>query len=371
MDAVACYRETMMASDAASLPFSGETRARRIIALCAVLLGIAFVASLAMGPIGIAPMEVFGILIDGARGMRPESGMALRDAIVVLDIRLPRTLLACFVGAALAVAGALLQGIFRNPLADPGLVGVSPGAALAAVIWIVMGSTVAIYIPRILVNYALPVAAFGGSLAATFLLHRLATHEGRTSIASLLFAGIAIGALASAGTGLMIFIASDQQLREFTFWTLGSLGGATWERAGLLFPFVAVLLAGALWLARGLDALALGEAEAFHTGVNIEHLKRIAIVLVAAGVGAAVAVSGVIGFVGLVVPHLLRLSAGPSHRPLLVGSALLGAALLTFSDVFARTAAAPAELPLGVVTALIGAPFFLWLLRKQRTALGA
>jgi iron complex transport system permease protein len=360
-----------MASQVAALPLRGERRARRIIAVCAVLLATAFLASLAIGPVSIAPADVFGILIDGARGTRAGSGSALRDAIVVLDIRLPRTLLACLVGGALAVAGALLQGIFRNPLADPGLVGVSPGAALAAVIWIVMGSTVALYVPRILVDYALPLAAFAGSLAATYLLHRLATYEGRTSIASLLFAGIAIGALASAGTGLMIFVASDQQLREFTFWTLGSLGGATWERVGLLLPFVFALLAGSLSLARGLDALALGEAEAFHTGVNIERLKRIAIVLVAAGVGAAVAVSGVIGFVGLVVPHLLRICAGPSHRPLLLGSALLGAALLTISDVFARTIAAPAELPLGVVTALIGAPFFLWLLRKQRAALGA
>ena len=271
----------------------------------------------------------------------------------------------------LAIAGAVLQGIFRNPLADPGLVGISPGGALAAVAWIVFGGLLMPYLPGFIVSIALPVASFAGSLIAILLLHRLATHEGRTPVASLLFAGIALGALASAGVGLIIFVASDQQLREFTFWSLGSLGGATWPRVALILPFAAVLFCGALWIARGLDVLALGEAEAFHVGVNVEGLKRIAIAIVAAGVGAAVAVSGVIGFVGLVVPHLLRLSAGPSHRPLFIGSGLLGAALLTIADIFGRTIATPAELPIGVVTALIGAPFFIWLLRRNRRAFGA
>lgn len=345
-------------------------RARSIITGCAVLLVLAFVASLAIGPVVIAPGKVFSILWDGAFGQRAGSAIDLRDAVVILDIRLPRALLAALVGASLAVAGALLQGIFRNPLADPGLVGISPGAALAAVAWIVFGGLVVDVIPRTLVNHALPLASFVGSLIAIVLLHRLSSYEGRTSVANLLFAGIALGALASAGTGLIIFVASDQQLREFTFWTLGSLGGATWQRVALASPFAAVLIAGSFLLARGLDALALGEAEAFHTGVNVERVKRFAIVIVAAGVGAAVAVSGIIGFVGLVVPHLLRLSAGPSHKTLIAGSALLGAALLTGSDIFARTVAAPAELPIGVVTALIGAPFFIWLLRRQKRSFG-
>ena len=159
-------------------------------------------------------------------------------------------------------------------------------------------------------------------------------------------------------------------MREFTFWTLGSLGGSTWTRVMLALPFAILLFLGTLRLARGLDALALGEAEAFHAGIDVERLKRFAIMIVAAGVGAAVAVAGVIGFVGLVVPHLLRLTAGPAHRRLLIGSALLGAALLTASDIFARTVATPAELPLGVVTAFLGAPFFIWLLRRDRSLLG-
>jgi iron complex transport system permease protein len=345
---------------------------RTILIGCGIILVIALLGSLTIGPVVIPPMKVIGILWDAMWGVRPTApAVDVRDAIVVLDIRLPRTLLAAAIGATLAVAGAVMQGIFRNPLADPGIVGVSSGAAFAAVAWIVFGGLVVAFVPRWLVNYTLPFASFVGGLVTTMLLHRMATQNGRTAVASLLFAGIALGSLTGAATGLIIFVASDQQLREFTFWSLGSLGGATWPRVGITIPFVFALVAGSMWLARGLDALALGEAEAFHIGVNVERLKCVAIVIVAAGVGAAVAVSGIIGFVGLVVPHLLRLSAGPSHRTLFIGSALLGAGLLTGSDIFARVVAKPAELPIGVVTALIGAPFFLWLLRRHRSSLGA
>ncbi len=348
----------------------GEARVRPVLAGCAAILLIAALASLAVGPVVIAPDKVISILWDGLFGARGSSPAELRDTVVVLDIRLPRMVLSAIVGAALAVAGAILQGVFRNPLADPGFVGISPGAALAAVAWIVFGGAATGYVPQFIVNHALPFASFAGSLIAILLLHRLSSHEGRTSVANLLFAGIALGSLASAGVGLIVFTASDQQLREFTFWTLGSLGGATWQRVALALPFTLVLLAAAAWIARPLDAIALGEAEAFHTGINVERIKRIAIVIVAAGVGAAVAVSGIIGFVGLVIPHLLRLSVGPSHRTLLIGSALLGAALLTGSDIVARTIASPAELPIGVVTAFIGAPFFIWLLQRQKRSFG-
>jgi iron complex transport system permease protein len=318
----------------------------------------------------IAPVDLLGILIDGARGVRPSSGTAMRDAVVILDIRLPRTILAVTVGAGLAVAGAILQGVFRNPLADPGLVGISPGAALAAVLWIVFGTAALGVLPGALAPFGLTLAAFLGSLIATVLLYRLATREGRTSVAMLLFSGIALGALAAAGTGLTIFVASDQQLREFTYWTLGSVGGATWSKVAVATPLIVIVVLGALRLARGLDALALGEAEAFHVGIDTQFLKRAAIVLVAAGVGASVAVSGVIGFIGLVVPHLLRLSAGPMHRRLVVGCALLGGALLTASDIIARTIVMPAELPIGIVTAVLGAPYFVYLVHRNRSALG-
>jgi iron complex transport system permease protein len=348
----------------------GARRSRYGIPFAAALLLIALIGSLAIGPVLISPGKVLAILFDAILGTRPAEGRALRDAIVILDLRLPRTVLAAMVGAALAVAGALLQGIFRNPLADPVLVGVSPGAALAAVTWIVLGAGLATMWPDWIGRFGIAFAAFGGGLLTTLILHRVATREGRTSVATLLFAGIALGAIANAGTGLVVFLSTDQQLREFTFWTLGSLGGATWVKVAGAAPFVAALLATALSLARGLDALALGEAEAFHVGINVERLKRFAIVAVAAGVGAAVAVAGVVAFIGLVVPHLLRIAIGPSHRNLLVGSALLGAALVVGADLFARTLVSPAELPLGIVTAAIGAPYFLFLLNRYRSSLG-
>jgi iron complex transport system permease protein len=360
-------------SSAASLPVAKSRPIRRSatsITVSGVLLLIAIVASLAIGPVLIAPLDVAGILGHALAGTRPLEGVAMRDAVVILDIRLPRTVLTVLVGAALAAGGAVLQGVFRNPLADPALVGVSTSAAFAAVLWIVFGYAAVGWLPALVAGFALPLAAFFGSLVSTILLYRIATREGRTSVAMLLFAGIAIGALAAAGTGLVIFVASDQQLREFTFWTLGSAGGASWQKIAIALPFFLALFAGSLRLSRGLDALALGEAEAFHVGIDTQFLKRVSIVLVAAGVGAAVAIAGVIGFIGLVIPHLLRLSAGPMHRPLILGCVLLGGALLTASDIVARTIAAPAEVPVGVVTAILGAPYFLYLVQRNRAALG-
>lgn len=358
-----------MTSTASVLPPRKIGRAPAGLAIAALLLLLAIFASLAIGPVTVPPEQVVSILFDAVFGVRRD-GAALRDTIVVLDVRLPRMMLGLLVGASLAVAGAVLQGMFRNPLADPIFVGISPGAALAAVSWIVLGGSLSYLLPEFVSRFGLSFAAFSGAFFITLVLQKVASSEGRTSVATLLFCGIALGALAQAGTGLLIFLASDQQLREFTFWTLGSLGGATWSRVWLIAPWAIGFFLIAATLARGLDALALGEAEAFHVGIDVERLKRFAIIGVAAGVGAAVAVAGVIGFVGLVVPHLLRLLIGPSHKYLLIGSALLGAALLVGADVIARTIVAPAELPLGVVTAFLGAPFFLWLLRRHRAALG-
>jgi len=338
------------------------------LALFAVLAVLAVLGALAIGPFTIAPGRVLTILWEALTGAAHTA--SLRERIVVLDVRLPRAVVGALTGAGTAVAGAVMQGVFRNPLADPGLVGVAPGAALAAVAFVVFGAPLAVLLPGALQPLGLPLAAFAGGLATTLLIARLAAREGRTSVATLLFAGLALGALASAGTGVLVFLASEQQTREFLFWTLGSLGGATWNKAALVAPFVLGLLAAAPFLARGLDALALGEAEAFHAGVGVERLKRLAIVAVAAGVGASVAAAGVVGFIGLVVPHLARLVIGPSHRVLLPASALLGVAVLLGADILARMIAAPAELPLGVVTALVGAPFFLWLLPRRRAFVG-
>ena len=322
----------------------------------------AAVLSLAVGPVSIAPSRVIGILLHASTATDVES---MRDAIIVLDVRLPRTVLAILVGAATAVAGALMQGLFRNPLADPGIVGVSSGAALAAALWIVIGASTVGAALGAVSGLGLPLAAFAGGLVATGVLQAIATREGRTSVVVVLLAGIALTGFTSAMTGLLIFVSSDQELRDFTFWMLGSLGGATWIKVALALPFALGLALLAARLARGLDALALGEADAHYSGVAVERVKRTALIGVAAGVGAAVAVSGVIAFFGLTVPHLVRLVLGPGHRLLLPVAALAGAALLTLADVFARTVAAPAELPLGVVTAAVGAPMMLWLLQHR------
>lgn len=351
---------------AAAIFFAGRRRRVRIlaVALAGLLIALA-VLSLGVGAISIPPrrvLEVLGAAISGDAG--PVSS---RDGLVIMSIRLPRLLLALLIGSALAVAGALMQGLFRNPLADPGLVGVSSGAALAAGATIVFGERYAAALGG-LPFAALPVGAFLGALAATLALYAIATREGRTSIATMLLAGVALAALSGAFMGMLAFASDDRQLRDLTFWTLGSLGGASWTKVAAVAPFVAVMLAATPLLARGLNALLLGEAEAFHLGLAVQRIKAAAILVTAVGVGAAVAAAGVIGFVGIVVPHALRLMVGPDHRALLPMSAALGAALLVGADTLARTIAAPAELPIGVLTAAIGAPFFMWLLLRRDRA---
>ncbi len=293
----------------------------------------------------------------------------MRDRIIIFDIRMPRAILGFLVGGSLAVSGAVMQGLFRNPLADPGLVGVSSGASFGAVVMIVLGGTFAAPVYTLMGIYALPVAAFAGGLVTTLLLYRIATSNGQTSVATMLLAGIALGSLATALTGVLIYMANDQQLRDLTFWGMGSLAGATWTKIAAAAPIILLSFAAMPFIARGLNAITLGEAAAFHMGVSVQRLKNIAIVTVAAATGASVAVSGGIGFVGIVVPHVLRMVIGPDHRYLLPASALLGGSLLIFADVLARTAVAPAELPIGIITAAVGGPFFLWILLRQRARL--
>ena len=225
----------------------------------------------------------------------------------------------------LAVAGAIMQGLFRNPLADPGLVGVSAGASLAAVTVIVLGTSLLTPIFGEVPLLALPIAAFLGALIGTVTLYRIATRRGRTSTATMLLAGIAIAALTQSATGVLVFISDDQQLRDLTFWSLGSLGGATWEKASMAALFIVPVLLLSPLLGRGLNGLLLGEAEALHVGIDIQLLKRVAIVVVAFAVGVSVAISGVIGFVGIVVPHLLRLVMGPDNTYLLPRPAVCSA----------------------------------------------
>jgi iron complex transport system permease protein len=331
------------------------------LGVLAALLALGFVVSLGVGPAGLAPARVVEILAAG-----PGATAHLGETVIVWQIRLPRALLGALVGASLAVSGAIMQGLFRNPLADPGLVGVSSGAALGAVAMIVASGGILGALKAALGTFDLPVAAFLGGLAATLVLYAIATRAGRTSVATLLLAGIAVGAFASAILGFLVYLSDDQQLRDITFWTLGGLAGASWPKVLACGPIMAAAILAALGLGRGLNALVLGEAEAFHVGIRVERLKRLAIVLVCAATGAAVAVAGVVGFVGIVVPHLLRLTVGADHRFLLPASALLGALLLILADMVARTVAAPAELPIGILTAGLGAPFFLWMLLRRR-----
>lgn len=289
-----------------------------------------------------------------------------RDTIIILDIRLPRLALGSLIGAALAVSGVTLQALFRNPLADPGIIGVSAGASLGAVSMIVIGGTWLGSITAIFGTFSLPVMSFFGALLVTLLLQKVSTKNGHTSIVTMLLAGIALQAFASALTGILIFLADDQQLRDLTFWGLGSLAGATWLKVLSAGPIMIFMLCVVPFLSRSLNALALGEATAYHLGIAVQKLKITAIVIVAAMTGAAVAVSGGIGFIGIVVPHLLRLVIGPDNRFLMPACALLGASLLILADMIARTIVAPAELPIGIVTALAGSPFFLWLLIRRK-----
>lgn len=349
-----------------------EPLARTAIFVLVLATAGAMIGSLAIGPISVPVLDILPYLakhLAGSLEGAPE-GVSVRDWIVVKDIRLPRVVLGALVGAALAVSGAVMQGLFRNPLADPGIVGVSAGAGLGAALFIVLGNAALAPVMAVLGIYAVPIAAFGGGLITTLLLYRIGTRGGITSVATLLLAGIALGALTGAMTGLLVYVADDQELRDLQFWGLGSLAGANWEKVISAAPIILAMLFSVPFLSRGLNGLTLGEAAASHIGIRVQRLKNIAIVLVAAATGASVAVSGGIGFVGIVVPHLLRLTIGPDHRYLLPASALLGACLLIGADTLSRTIVAPAEMPIGIITAFAGAPFFLWILLRKRGLTG-
>jgi iron complex transport system permease protein len=349
-----------------SAPVAGDRRGRAILVTggLVVLLVVVSVISLCVGPSGLSSAEVAGLLTDAMAGRFSDINSV--NHVILFDIRIPRTLLGAMVGAALALAGAMMQGLFRNPLADPGLVGVSAGAALGAVLVIVLGGAFLTPVMDFLGIGALPIAAFFGGLGTTLLLYGIATRQGRTSVATMLLAGIALGAIAGAITAYLVFRSNDFQLRELTFWSMGGLGGATWQKLALSLPFVIGVFIAMPFTARGLDALVLGESEARHLGFNTQWLKSLIIFVVALAVGVSVAFAGIIGFVGIVVPHVLRLAIGPEHRTLLPATALLGATLLIVADMICRTIVAPAELPIGIVTATIGAPFFLSILLRKR-----
>ncbi len=329
----------------------------------AVALVIATVLALGAGAMEIPATRVIEILLQ-AMGIDTGTNIEPYETAALMSVRLPRILLALCCGATLGIAGASLQALFRNPLADPTLIGVADGAACGAVAWIVLGGLGLASFGA----WGLILVAFVGGLIATAGVMLIARGEGRIDVATLLLAGLAMKALSGAILGYLVFLANDVQMRSLTFWLLGSLGGATWATivpAAVMMGISVLLLVP---LARPFDALALGEAEAGHLGVKVERTKRIAVAAVALGVGAGTALTGVIGFVGLVAPHIIRLIGGADHRFVLPGSALLGALLIVGADTLARTMVAPAELPIGVVTSAVGAPFFFWLLRSRGSA---
>jgi len=282
---------------------------------------------------------------------------------VVWFIRLPRTLMAASVGAGLAICGAAMQGMFRNPLADPSLIGVSTGAAVGAMLSIVLNIT-------LFGDWTLPLFAFMGGLVTTFVVYLIARNEGRAEVVTLLLAGVAINAIAGAGVGLLLSIADNQQLRSATFWTLGSLGGTRWVHVGIVSLVTAIGIVIIIRYATALNLFALGEREARHLGIPTERVRLILVITTAAMTGTAVAFCGAIGFIGLIVPHLIRLWLGPDHRFLLPMSAAAGATLLLGADLVSRTAAAPSEFPIGVTMSLAGGPFFIWLLLRTRRQQG-
>ena len=332
------------------------TRAGPTFAVLVVMLVIAVFVNAGVGAVRVPPVEVATVLLDRV-GISTGVEVDVVREQVVWGIRMPRIVLALCVGAGLGMAGASLQAIFRNPLAEPGLIGVSSGGALGVIVLIITGFSPLGWM-------SLPLAAFAGALLLTLVVYGLARSDGRTQVVTLILTGVAMNSIAGGLIGLASFLANDAELRSIVFWTLGSLAGATWSA---VLPVALITVVGLLLLpryARAMNLIVLGEREAFHLGVSTERVRLLVIVLVTLVAGAGVAVAGIVVFVGLVVPHLLRIVIGPDHRVLLPASAVGGAILLLGADLVARTIVVPAELPLGVVTALIGGPYFLFLLRR-------
>lgn len=332
------------------------------VILAAVLLG-GVLLSAVVGQLTVSASDVVGTVLQS---IGIHTSWAPSDDVVVQalwQIRFPRIMMSLLVGAALAVAGAVMQAIFGNPLAEPGVVGVSSGAALGAAFSIVTGFTLG-------GATGIAIFAFLGGLGATLLVYFMARSGGRTEVVTLLLTGIAINAFAGAGLAMLLFVGDTSSREQIVFWQLGTMNGSRWNEVAVVAVVTVLATAGALYLAKQYDLLSLGERTASHLGVRVERLRIISIVLVAVLTAGAVAFVGIIAFVGLVIPHLMRMLLGPSHRALILTSCLGGAALLVFSDVLARTLVSGADLPIGLLTSLIGGPFFFYLLRSARTKAG-
>ncbi|MBX9471981.1 FecCD family ABC transporter permease [Microcella sp.] len=342
---------------------TSRSRALALILLLAGVLVGGIVLSAITGQLAITPTEVAGSLL---RAIGIDTVWAPTDPIIestLWVVRFPRIVMALVVGAALAVAGAVMQAIFGNPLAEPGVVGVSSGAALGAATAIVLGASV-------LGGAGVALFAFLGGLVATLLVYAVSRAGGRTEVVTLLLTGIAVNAIAQAGIAFVLFVADTASREQIVFWQLGSLGGSLWSQVAIVASVTVIGVLLSFALARRYDLLSLGERNARHLGVNVEQLRLVSIVLVALLTGVAVAFTGIIAFVGLVVPHIIRMIIGPAHRGLILASAVGGGALLVLADLMTRTLVSGAELPIGMLTSLVGGPFFFWLLYRQRRRSG-
>ncbi|MEM1421622.1 MAG: iron ABC transporter permease [Pseudomonadota bacterium] len=331
------------------------------LALAAVLVGLGL-AALALGPVAISPDRVIATLFGAGDGV---------ESAIILQIRLPRLLLGIAVGTALALAGASLQGVLRNPLADPGLIGVSAGATVGAVLVIVVGERFGAGLPDALRPWLLPGAAFLGAGVVIAFVFALARRGGETSVATLILAGVAVNTVAGAIVGVMVYISDDQQLRDLTFWTLGALSASSLQTTLIASAIALLTVPAFIRGTRALDLFQLGERAAFHSGLNVERAKVVVALATAVSVGAVTAAAGPIGFIGLVAPHLARMIVGPSHAFILPTAVMLGVALILAADLAVRLAVPPAEPPIGLATSIIGGPFFLWLLIRNRGRLHA
>ena len=356
-------------ADARAVPPIEPSRPTRGIALLVglvVALVAAALVSAVSGQTPVTPAEVLGSVLHrlgldlGTLPAHPQGDNTLWVA------RFPRIALGVLVGAALGCAGALMQGVFSNPLAEPGVIGISSGAAVGACTVIVLPMAGG----ALSGSLAVAAAAFVGGLVTTLVVYGLSRANGRTEVVTLVLTGVAINAFTSGVLAFLVFIASPSAREQIVFWQLGSLNGATWRSVAIVAPMVAFGLVAAMMLRRKLDLLSLGERAARHLGVDVERLRQVVILIVALLTSAGVAFTGIIAFVGLVVPHVVRMVAGPGHRFLVPGSVLGGALVLVVADLVARTAIAHAELPLGMLTSLVGGPFFFWLLRRTRTSQG-
>ncbi|MEW5932617.1 MAG: iron ABC transporter permease [Bacillota bacterium] len=338
-------------------------RRKILLAGLGVAAGLALAAGVGMGAVPVSPGSILRTLGMGPGILRMGPGAAAGslEQTIIWQLRLPRVLLAGLTGGCLGIAGTLFQALFRNPLADPYLIGASSGASLGAVLAIVLSLEL-----QLLGLGAVPLLAFLGSTGTVLLVYHLARERASVSVLALVLAGVAVSAFVSALVSLLTYLTADERLHQIVFWLMGGFGTANWRVVRIALPYFAAGMLVAMACARDLNSLLLGEETAHHLGVEVELAKKVVLATASLLTGVAVASGGVIGFVGLVVPHLVRMAGGPDHRFVIPAATLGGACTLMLADAVARTVLAPAELPVGLVTAMTGAPFFVYVLRQRR-----